>query len=75
MKRLKYIIFKDDVAILFPIFLDHSNMVNGFIPQSAGFAEIDCSTSKIFAFGESMTLKLKSQPEDSEILTRTFIGL
>ena len=72
----KYIIYDDgltDVVIIFPNHIQHNSMAMmlGCEPISAGFVEIDGTRSdepRAIAFGESVSLGLKSRPQDSKII-------
>ena len=82
--RCKYVMFDDFNPILFHEGLTHEEIKNKFEftyhkPTSAGFvqaylkwggdgsAEIDFCT-----YGESVSLRLKSKPEDADIIKRMF---
>ena len=71
----KYIIFDnglDDIAIVFPNAVQHAtieDMMGSWAARSAGFVRIGAD-GQCVAHGESLSLKLKSQEEDSKILTK-----
>ena len=84
---MKYIIFKDDfqeVPIIFPEIINHSQFV-GLRPISAGFVNLYgddrplegacCSDNaiRVWVGGESTGLRLKSRPEDQEILEKALM--
>ena len=79
---MKYIIFKDcghERAIIFPDIINHSRFQN-FNPISAGEVELygakeplatTCCCENaidVNVFGQSVTLELKSRPEDAAII-------
>jgi len=70
---LKYVIFNDCLPLLFGEWFKHSDTATGRlgIPTSAGFCyRKDDGTW--FAYGESISLGLKSTPDDSKTLTNAF---
>jgi len=78
MDRAKYIMFDNglmQVPIIFPIVIGHSEMGRNF-PNwnvvSAGF--VQWTKDGIFAFGDSITLKVKSRPEDTTYM-RKYLNL
>lgn len=81
-RAAKYIIYDDglnDVAVIFPNHVNHNNMAMmlGCKPISAGFVEIDGTKSddpQAVAFGHSVSLGLKSRPEDSKIIQKMLVG-
>jgi hypothetical protein len=80
--KLKYILTKSGAFVIFHPVTAHNDMARGLYgePISAGFCYIDITTPKpeeykaptlsIRCFGESISMKLKSRPEDSEIITK-----
>jgi hypothetical protein len=75
MNRAKYIILESDrlgiVPVIFPISINHSDMRSAFVGGKvlgAGF--VDVHNGRLEAFGESITLKVASRAEDSDILNR-----
>ena len=73
--RQKYIIFDNELIvyiIVFPDCLQHQNIALLFgdynKPISAGF--ISLRDNKAQCYGESVSLKLKSRPEDSKLAQR-----
>lgn len=77
----KYVIVKYsgiETAILFPSFLNHSDMTMGHEAVSAGLFQVSINdiTKDIYVgcFGESTTLKLKARIEDIFILKRLLKG-
>ena len=76
--RLKYVRTDDDVIIIFPEYISHDQFKWSH-PKSAGFISMSAnrcgcdSEIEIKCFGESISLKLKSLPEeDSKIAQRQF---
>ena len=77
-RAAKYIIYDDDlldIAIVFPNHIQHNTMATmiGCKPISAGFVEIDGTKNdepRAIAFGESISLGLKSRPQDSKIIQK-----
>ena len=75
---LKYIITKDGEPILFSKAIQHSDMANHISEEivSAGFVTFKNNEAGIVvaqAFGHSMTLNLRSQIEDSDIITKHIV--
>jgi hypothetical protein len=84
---MKYVMFESPVEgifpIVFPIAIDHNLFVQGMratypgiVPTSAGFCSIgtdDAEKPKVFVWGESVGLKLKSQPDDAIFLEKLLI--
>ena len=76
----KYIIIKEgsiEMPILFPGLLNHIDVARGTGKEAvgAGFWDIDTNNPdkiEYFAYGESITLGIKSREQDSEILNRFF---
>jgi hypothetical protein len=72
MPQLKYVRCKEfDTIIIFPEFLQHSDF-RKFEPISAGFCQIQSDPRKIVCYGQSISLGLLSQDEDSDLATRQF---
>lgn len=79
--KQKYIVTKNNVIIVFPELLQHSDFKN-FEPISAGFMsigtktvdsypELDCS-----CYGESISLNLKSNPiKDTELAKKQILNI
>lgn len=67
MTTLKYVRVGNNV-ILFSETLLHSTF-KYLEPTSAGFCTIDYPNRKVVCYGESISLKLKSDVEDSDIAT------
>ncbi len=63
----KYIITEDGKLIIFGGGIQHSFFRN-FNPVSAGFCHI--YNNSFAAYGESVSLQIKSSPNDSEIITK-----
>jgi hypothetical protein len=77
IRNAKYIIWDDgltECAIVFNNHLTHADMVFKLRvePISAGFVRFESNpqdpTVEAIAFGESISLRLKSRPEDSKII-------
>jgi hypothetical protein len=77
----KYIVFgrNDDyppTPIVFPTYLQHRDVANamrGLLgePSSAGFVSMNALDTAVFAWGESISLGLKSDgPRDSRLLAK-----
>jgi hypothetical protein len=74
-RAAKYIIWDDGItkcAIVFNNHLTHQNMAFqlNIKPISAGFVRITGDFDLVEAYGESVSLKLKSRPEDGAIIQR-----
>ena len=74
----KYIVFDtglDDCPIIFPNTVTHSTVAMTFsawMPLSAGFVKVNDDGS-LTAYGESVSIKLKSNPKtDNKILAKMF---
>ena len=68
--KMKYVkIDEFDSIIIFPDIIMHSDF-RYLKPISAGFCYIN--EDSISCFGESISLRLKTEPEDSEIATRQY---
>lgn len=80
MKNFKYVVFDETYPILIPESVPHTNIrVNDPISgcqikaTSAGFCYIDGARAR--CFGESISLKLKSNPkEDNALIEMRFLG-
>lgn len=71
---LKYIRTKDNQVIVFPDTMLHKDFA-GFNPISAGFIDFNADERgfvSTYCHGESVSLKLKSFPEDTEIANRYY---
>jgi len=70
--KLKYIRLKNyDEIIIFHSIIEHSRFKH-FNPISAGFCYI--GDNKVNCFGESISLKIKSMDDDTEIATKQVFG-
>ena len=84
---MKYVMFNIDgieIPVVFPEMIQHHQVVAPVVlswsvpatPVSAGkltvYTKLDDTTIVYEAHGESISLKLKSRPEDSGIITRFF---
>lgn len=72
---MKYIIFLNGEPVIFPDTLSHNEVAGNKPVISAGFCSIetyrnqwDDIRAKVQVWGESYTLKIKSSPDDVEIL-------
>lgn len=78
MEYPKYIIFDSnglEIPVIFSPLISHEEIKYGFNkPISAGFCSFSAFEGKVFCFGKSVSLKLNSRPEDSEILTKHFFS-
>ena len=68
---MKYVRIGKYEFIIFPITLSHDQFLK-FRPTSAGFCYIN--GNKVDCYGESFSLKLKSDPEDSILATKQVFG-
>lgn len=73
---MKYIVYLDftglEIPIIFPVLEEHSTMAMRFATNtdklvSAGFIKLDDS-GNLYCTGHSQNLKLKSRPEDIELI-------
>jgi len=74
MRKAKYIITKQKAIIVFSEFLLHSTF-RSFEPVSAGFISFSLNKEgnpTCSCYGESVSLGLKSNPEDSLIAQANF---
>ena len=74
MKKHKYI-RKEMGFIIFPETFNHNDFGSKEYVTSAGFCQIDTQLEQCFCYGESISLGLKSLPEDSEKMTLQFFSL
>lgn len=72
---MKYIIFANGEPVIFPDTLGHNEVAGSRMVNSAGFCHIethrnqwDDIRAKVSVWGESTSLKVKSNPEDAEII-------
>jgi len=76
--KVKYIILEDNSPILFGQTLTHKTVADamGQKVNGAGFCSIDKSNItgdiSVQVFGESISLNIKSKPEDSKLIKRLF---
>ena len=75
-RELKYVIFLTERAVFLAPSLSHNDVVGPNVAvQSAGHCRLTWSTEegkiKVHAYGASVTLKVSSQPGDSEVLEAT----
>ena len=79
MSFSKYIIVKEkghEVAVLFDPLIPHNEIRKSAI--SAGFFCVEASSSiriKVSVFGESISLKLQTRPEDATLIEKMLLGL
>lgn len=80
-KNSKYIVFDDglnDYPVIFPHFVQHDTIAGAMSPRkpiSAGFVRVH-PEGYIEAYGESISLKLKSNPEvDDLLLTKMLLQI
>lgn len=69
--KQKYVRIGKYEFIIFPTTINHDAFFN-FHPTSAGFCYI--YGNKVDCYGESVSLKLKSLPEDSMLATKQVFG-
>ena len=69
--KQKYVRIGRDEFIIFPMTLSHDEFLK-FHPTSAGFCYI--YNNKVDCYGESVSLKLKSDPADSMLATKQVFG-
>jgi len=84
--KLKYVVFDHTMPVVFGEYFQHSDVRGRGIPTSAGFCsirEIDTPENsanpcvrmlKVSCYGESISLKLKSSPEDERLIERMLNG-
>lgn len=76
MFKAKYIVVDYDMPYIFPEFINHidfAHRVTGKPVTSAGFVYVD-SEGSYKCYGESISLKLKSNPEADNKLLNKFLG-
>lgn len=74
MKKHKYI-RKEYGFIIFPDTFNHNDFGNKSNIMSAGFCWIDTKEQKCTCVGESISLGIKSLPEDSDKMTKQFFNM
>jgi hypothetical protein len=69
--KVKYVRTKDDIIIIFPEYYQHSNF-KFMKPVSAGFINFYVKNNRIDVdcYGDSVSLDLKSNPEEDRLLAR-----
>ena len=78
MRSIKYIMLDWDTPILFPDHMNHSDVAANFSSPvtSAGFVSVngrdEYGDTLVQCYGESVSLKIKSNEKDSKIMNRTF---
>jgi hypothetical protein len=84
MNEMKYIVFlykEQEQVIVFSKDVSHKDMSrihtvhHGVIVQSAGFVVFNLKNETATAYGESISIGIKSRPVDSKVLTRNFFGV
>ena len=71
--KQKYVRLKQyDTIIIFPEVLNHSDFKH-MNPISAGFCYV--GKDRIDCFGESYSLRMKSDPEDTKLATKQIFGI
>jgi hypothetical protein len=77
MKRFKYIMLNEVYPIVFGEYFKHSDIVeNNSRITSAGFGNLfvnDKNELEVSVYGESISLKKKSNPLDAKILLNIFV--
>ena len=74
MRKIKYIVTKDEKIIIFSDLQQH-NEFEMFNPIAAGFIQVGISNGEQFAncYGESISLRLKSRGDkDTKLAQRAF---
>ena len=69
--KQKYVRLDNDEFIFFPVTIEHSRF-RGYRIISAGFCIF--GENEVSCFGESYSLKLKSDSEDSKLATKQIFG-
>lgn len=80
MRVMKYIIIGGDTPIIFPDHLTHAEVALKFGGRErvsgAGFCGVngrdECGNALFECYGESVSLKIKSGPDDSRIMNRAY---
>ncbi len=70
MSRMKYIMLEHGPVIFSEAYV-HSEMAQGRRVLSAGFVNIN-EEGKFYAYGESISLDIKSDPRDSDLINKEF---
>ena len=77
MNRVKYIRTKDNEIIIFGEIMQHSDFRN-FNPVSAGFISFGINKEgnpTCSCYGESISLNMKSNPEDDTMYAKRQLGM
>lgn len=76
MNRVKYIRTKDNEIIIFGEIMQHSDFRN-FHPVSAGFISFGIikGNPTCSCYGESISLNMKSNPEDDTMYAKRQLGM
>ena len=68
--RAKYVMTPGEIPVVFPLYVAHDTFKN-LNPISAGFVNVD-SNRVVDAFGDSVSLNLKSRERDAKIIQLAF---
>lgn len=68
--KLKYVIFDELFPVLLTEAMGHSEVRPQMKPTSAGFCSIHPHDNTVAVWGESVSLKLKSQPTDAFLIEK-----
>jgi hypothetical protein len=77
MNRIKYIRTQDDEIIIFGEIMNHSEFKH-WNPKSAGFVSMGIDQNgnpSLSCYGESVSLNLKSNPEEDTKLAKFQLGM
>lgn len=75
MEKQKYVKLKNDEVIIFPCVIEHSTF-RGLEPVNAGFCYVNPVMKRIDCFGESVSLRLKSDKRnDTLYATKQVFGV
>ncbi len=77
MNKIKYIRTRDNEIIIFSEIMNHSDFIR-FNPVSAGFISIGVDNNGNLTcgcYGESISLGLKSDPEQDTLLAKRQLGI
>lgn len=75
---MKYVMFDNDTPVIFPDHMTHSAMAEKICmpATSAGFVHVggrdEYGNPQFVCYGESVSLRLKSNEKDSKIMNRTY---
>jgi len=77
MNRIKYIRTQDDEIIIFGEIMNHSDFKH-WNPKSAGFVSMGIDQNgnlSLSCYGESVSLNLKSNPDEDTKLAKIQLGM